>query len=133
MKNPFNPKKLAPSFRTLSDRFENPTKIILRDYLAMERTTLANERTLFAYIRSSIYFTLAAIAFQELEQLTVLRRLSYPLFGLSVALIAWGVVRYRALQKKLKAYYDAMKQERETLKKDKEVEEAPWLGPRKSN
>ena len=34
-------------------RFKNE-ELILRDYLAADRTTLANERTLMAYIRTSI-------------------------------------------------------------------------------
>lgn len=32
------------------NEFKNQEKIILRDYLALERTRLANERTLFSYI-----------------------------------------------------------------------------------
>ncbi|MDH5381747.1 MAG: DUF202 domain-containing protein, partial [Cyclobacteriaceae bacterium] len=43
--------------------YEVKEEIILRDFLALERTTLANERTLFAYIRTSLYLILAGIAF----------------------------------------------------------------------
>ncbi|MFZ2282343.1 MAG: DUF202 domain-containing protein, partial [Lutibacter sp.] len=39
-------------------KFENREKIILRDFLALERTRLANERTLFSYIRTSLYLFL---------------------------------------------------------------------------
>ena len=35
--------------------FKPDEKVILRDYLAIERTRLANERTLLSYIRSSLY------------------------------------------------------------------------------
>ncbi|WP_299517905.1 DUF202 domain-containing protein, partial [uncultured Flavobacterium sp.] len=44
-----------------SSKFENRDEIILRDYLAMERTKLANERTLLSYIRSSLYLLLGGI------------------------------------------------------------------------
>ena len=37
-------------------------KLILRDHLAMERTTLANQRTLLAYIRTAVSFFGAGIA-----------------------------------------------------------------------
>ena len=37
-----------------TDKFKNE-ELILRDYLAIERTKLANVRTLFSYIRTSLY------------------------------------------------------------------------------
>ena len=40
---------------TFTDNFENDKELILRDHLALERTKLANERTLFAYIRMALY------------------------------------------------------------------------------
>lgn len=44
-----------------TDDFENNEKLILRDHLALERTKLANERTLFSYIRTSLYLLTAGI------------------------------------------------------------------------
>ena len=40
-----------------TDKFKNE-ELILRDYLAIERTKLANVRTLFSYIRTSSIFLL---------------------------------------------------------------------------
>ncbi len=44
-------------------RFAKPynvqEKLILRDHLALERTRLANERTLLTYIRSALYLIIA--------------------------------------------------------------------------
>lgn len=37
------------------DKFDNDKVLILRDHLALERTKLANVRTLFAFIRTSLY------------------------------------------------------------------------------
>lgn len=34
--------------------------LVLREYLAIERTKLANERTLLTYIRTGLYFLVAA-------------------------------------------------------------------------
>jgi len=50
--------------------FENKEQIILRDYLALERTRLANERTLFSYIRTSLYLFLGGIAFLQFKDFT---------------------------------------------------------------
>lgn len=47
--------------------FKTDKEIILRDYLAIERTRLANERTLLSYIRSSLYLLLASIAIFQLK------------------------------------------------------------------
>lgn len=86
--------------------FENKEKIILRDFLAMERTSLANERTLFSYIRTSLYLILAGIAFLKLEDFADLKWLSYAIFALSFFLIVGGFIRFQRLKNKLKEYYD---------------------------
>ncbi len=43
--------------------FKHKEEIKLNDYLALERTRLANKRTLFSYIRTTLYLTLGGIAF----------------------------------------------------------------------
>lgn len=88
--------------------FENKEKIILRDFLAMERTSLANERTLFSYIRASLYMLIAGVAITEYEGFTSFSWLSYVVFGLSLVLIFIGVIRYRRLKNKLETYYKTM-------------------------
>lgn len=86
-------------------KFENKEKIILRDFLAMERTSLANERTLFSYIRASLYLAIGGVAILEYEGFATFNWLSYVVFGLSLVLIFIGVFRYRRLKKKLDTYY----------------------------
>ena len=68
-------------------KFENKEKIILRDFLAMERTSLANERTLFSYIRASLYLAIGGVAILEYEGFATFNWLSYVVFGLSLVLI----------------------------------------------
>ncbi|HSO86339.1 MAG TPA: DUF202 domain-containing protein [Draconibacterium sp.] len=85
--------------------FENKEKIILRDYLALERTRLANERTLFAYLRTSIYLILGGIAFLQLEGLEQIKWLGYLSLGLSVVFLVGGIYTYFKLKNKLKKYY----------------------------
>lgn len=89
-------------------KFENKEKIILRDFLAMERTSLANERTLFSYIRASLYMGIGGVAIVEYEGFASFSWLAYTVFGLSGLLIFIGIFRYRRLKKKLSTYYNSM-------------------------
>lgn len=88
--------------------FKNREKIILRDFLAMERTSLANERTLFSYIRASLYLAIGGVAIIEYEGFASFSWLAYTVFGLSGLLIFIGVFRYRRLKRKLSTYYRSM-------------------------
>lgn len=106
----------------LKSIYANKNEIILRDFLALERTTLANERTLFSYIRSGIYLIIAGFAFLELRKFIDLEWLGYFLFGLSFILIVYGIVRYTILKRKLDVYYNNMEDENEKSKKDKNEE-----------
>ncbi|MCX2744031.1 DUF202 domain-containing protein [Mangrovivirga sp. M17] len=93
-------------FRRLNSDFEVKEKIILRDFLAMERTTLANERTFFSYIRTGLYLTIAGIGIMELDNLESLQWLAYILYAISAFLISFGFIRYNIVQKKLSRFYD---------------------------
>jgi len=86
--------------------YKNREKIILRDFLALERTTLANERTLFSYIRTSLYLILGGIAFLKMESLANIQWLAYLSFGISALMIIYGLVRYFKLKRKLQKFYD---------------------------
>jgi len=81
--------------------FENKEEIILRDYLAIERTRLANERTLLSYIRTSLYLLLAAIAFFQLEDLDKIKWLAWPTLAFSILSFAAGILKYYQLKKRL--------------------------------
>lgn len=89
----------------ISKPFEHREKIILRDYLALERTTLANERTLFSYLRTSLYLILGGIGLLELEDFSRLRWAGYLALGISVFLIIHGTIRYVVLRLKLRKFY----------------------------
>lgn len=86
--------------------YQNKDRIILRDFLALERTTLANERTLFAYIRTSLYLILGGIAFLKLESFENNKWLGYLSFAISLLMIVYGVLRYNKLKTKLKKFYN---------------------------
>jgi putative membrane protein len=85
--------------------FDNKEEIILRDYLALERTKLANERTLLAYSRTSLYMLIGGIAFLQLEGLRGIRWIGYPALALSIILIIIGLYRFFLIRARLSRYY----------------------------
>ncbi len=92
--------------------FDNKEKIILRDYLALERTRLANERTLFAYIRTSLYLVLGGIAFLQLQGFEKIKWLGYLSLVLSIIFLVFGILKYYQLKNKLKKYYSVTRETR---------------------
>src|SRR5690554_5368025 len=85
--------------------------IILRDYLALERTRLANERTLFAYIRTSLYLILAGIAFLQLRDFESLQWLGWTCLAGCLVILVLGISRYLQLRRQLNNYYKASSQQ----------------------
>jgi putative membrane protein len=93
------------SIFNFSSKFQNQDEIILRDYLALERTKLANERTLLSYIRSSLYLLLGGIAIIQLEGFESIKFIGYISLGLTIILVVVGIYRFQKLNKQLKNYY----------------------------
>lgn len=85
--------------------FKPDEEIILRDYLAIERTRLANERTLLSYIRSSLYLILGGIAFLQLEGFSNIKYLGIFSLVLSVIFLIIGIYRFMLLKRSLKKLY----------------------------
>jgi putative membrane protein len=85
--------------------FNNTEKIILRDYLALERTRLANERTLFSYVRTSLYLLLGGIAFLQLHEFENLWWLGYLSFVVSAGCLLIGVFKFYQVRNRLRKYY----------------------------
>jgi putative membrane protein len=85
--------------------FNNKDQIILRDYLALERTKLANERTLLAYSRTSLYMILGGIAFLQMEDFVNIIWVGYVALGLSIVFIIIGIYRYLLIKYRLDNYY----------------------------
>lgn len=86
------------------DSFNNQEKIILRDYLALERTRLANERTLFSYVRTSLYLLTVGLGIFEIESIRHLRMVAWICVAISVVLFVFGFYKYYRLKKYLNTY-----------------------------
>lgn len=96
--------KLKRIFK-FTPQFQNQDGIILRDYLALERTKLANERTLLSYIRSSLYLLIGGIALIQLEGFENIKVVGYIALGLTVFFLFVGIYRFLKLNKLLENYY----------------------------
>lgn len=92
------------------EEFINNSDIILRDYLAIERTKLANERTFFSYIRSSIYLLLAGIALIQLNEFKNIKWLGFLAFVIALLFFIIGIIRYYQRNKRLSKYYKKAKE-----------------------
>ena len=85
--------------------FNPDEKVILRDYLAIERTRLANERTLLSYIRSSLYLLIGSIAFFQLKDFSNFKYLALVSLVFSAVFFIIGIYRFGLLKKSLKRLY----------------------------
>ena len=97
------------SFFNFSSNYQNKEKIILRDFLSLERTKLANERTLMSYIRSAFYLFLSGIALIQLEDFKNIKFVGYISFVLAFIALIIGIYRFRKLNKQLMVFYNQIK------------------------
>ena len=84
---------------------EEENQLITRDYLAIERTRLANERTFLSYFRTAVVFLSAGFAILQLDALQELRLLGWFLLCLSPAILVVGVIRLVYVRRKIRKYY----------------------------
>jgi putative membrane protein len=77
--------------------------------LALERTKLANERTLLSYIRSSLLL-LGGIAIIQLEGFEGIKFIGYISLFLTILLLVIGIYRFQKLNKQLRAYNKQIEQ-----------------------
>lgn len=76
-------------------------EMILRDFLAADRTLLANERTLLAYIRTGIGLLAIAISLIKLFSTTTTYVLGIFFIALSIIPIIVGVHKYKKINEKI--------------------------------
>ncbi|WP_066504128.1 DUF202 domain-containing protein [Abyssisolibacter fermentans] len=77
-------------------------KMILRDFLATDRTILANERTFLAYVRTSISIIAAGVGFIKLFDNPIIYKMGYAFIPFGFIVLVFGVKRYIKVKNKLK-------------------------------
>ena len=72
------------------------------DFLTIGRTIMANERTLLAFLRTSMAFFIAGIGLIKYLDHAVFDAIGSVFFVLAGILLLWGVHRYRHVRKVLR-------------------------------
>jgi len=75
---------------------------LIREHLALERTKLANERTLLSYTQAALYFLLGGLALFQLKEYVELRYIGYLALVFSGLFFIIGIWRYISLNRKMK-------------------------------
>lgn len=79
-----------------------PDELILRDHLAMDRTTLANERTLLSYLRLAILLLISAVSLIKVYPASPeMRRLGFVLIGLGIGAGLLGFWRFQRMRRRI--------------------------------
>ena len=76
-------------------------EMILRDYLAADRTVLANERTLLSYTRTAIALAGGAAALLHFFDTMWVQMVGWTLVPFAVATLGIGFQRYLSLKKRI--------------------------------
>lgn len=81
---------------------ENSNKLVLRDYLALDRTALANERTLLSYLRTGIMLLISGITIIKLfEENPYMVGFGTLLIPLSLFVAIRGYIRFHSVRKRI--------------------------------
>lgn len=87
------------------ERKDKP-QLILRDWLAIDRTKLANERTFLAYFRSFIVIVSSGIAIFKIEFLEEIEQLGWIFVITGPVLLLIGIMRFFYVKRHIRKLYD---------------------------
>lgn len=76
--------------------------LILREKLALQRTTLANQSTFLSFLRTSMYFLIAGLSMKSILKLDNSIFFEFTFFAISFFILAIGIVNYFIQHKKIK-------------------------------
>ena len=77
-------------------------ELIMRDWLAIDRTILANERTLLAYVRTGLAFIGAGVAFLHFFDDSAMITAAWVIIPVGVLICCYGVRRYITIDRAIK-------------------------------
>ncbi|HMQ89553.1 MAG: DUF202 domain-containing protein [Lewinellaceae bacterium] len=84
---------------------EEGNELIVRDWLAIERTKLANERTFLAYFRTAIVLFGTGMGIIKIELFSELEAFGIALSIMAPIIMAVGVVRLFHVKSVIKKHY----------------------------
>ena len=77
-------------------------ELILIDYLAIERTRLANETALLAYFRTGLFLLSIGLTFIQLKEFKAISLIGWFCLPLSFISVGFGVYRFVRLNNQMK-------------------------------
>lgn len=80
-------------------------ELITRDWLAIDRTKMANERTFLAYIRTFMVVLGSGIAIIKVEVLQDLTGLGFFFIVLAPVILIFGIARFLYVRRHIHKYY----------------------------
>jgi putative membrane protein len=97
---------LRPRLRPRHSAFDEYTyrRLILTDYLAIERTRLANERTILSYLRTGLGLTAGALTLLHFFDTPAARITAWLVLAFAALLLAFGFARYVAVRRRVAGY-----------------------------
>ncbi|MEC4685061.1 MAG: DUF202 domain-containing protein [Nitrospirota bacterium] len=75
--------------------------LFLRDHLAAQRTTLANERTFLSYVRTALTLLVAGVSFIKFFGSVVIQVLGWILIPLGLFTLVKGVISFRRMARRI--------------------------------
>jgi len=79
----------------------------LGDWLAVERTRMANQRTFLAMLRTGLYFLVMGLSVINIEQLGAMRHYYWVFFPIGIAFILIGLFLYLKRNKNITDRYSS--------------------------
>lgn len=77
----------------------------LTDSLAIDRTHLANQRTLLSYLRTGLYLVIAALAIFQLKDEKEITIAAWYMIGVGAFVALIGIINYFLMRRKIKKSY----------------------------
>lgn len=81
-------------------------ELILRDTLALDRTKMANQRTLLAFVRTGLYLSITGIGIFQFSNTNRFYWIGWGLIGLGVVIAIIGTVNYWKMSHKIANNYN---------------------------
>ena len=76
--------------------------LILRERLAIERTAMGNDRTILAFIRTALYFSIAGMSVNSLLKVSYGIEIEILFWVIGVIILVIGIIKYRKQKKSLR-------------------------------
>ncbi len=76
--------------------------LILRERLALQRTSMSNDTTLLSFIRTALYFSIAGMSVNTLLKVNYGLWIEIMFWAIGLLILVIGILKYRKQKKSLK-------------------------------